>query len=322
MDLVAEARAADARIRPHARETPLVEASWLGVEDGTGVRLKLETLQVTGSFKFRGALNKLLTIPEAERARGVVAASTGNHGAAVARAASLLGVPAKVFVPESAAEPKLARIAANGAEIERVPGDPINGERAARAHADANGLPYVSPYNDPQIVAGQATVGLEIARQSGAAPDAVFIPLGGGGLSAGTALALKSVWPAAHVVACSPSNSAVMMRSVEAGEVLDLDSEPTISDGTAGGVEAGAITFELCREFLDEYVEVPEEEIAPALRVTVERELLLAEGSAAVAVAGYLQLAERYRGARDVVIVLSGANIATKTLVGVLSGEA
>jgi threonine dehydratase len=171
-------------------------------------------------------------------------------------------------------------------------------------------------------VAGQATVGLEIARQSEAAPDAVFIPLGGGGLSAGTALALKSVWPAARVVACSPSNSAVMMRSVEAGEVLDLDSEPTISDGTAGGVEAGAITFELCREFLDDYVEVPEDEIASALRATVERELLLAEGSAAVAVAGYLRLAERYRGARDVVIVLSGANIATKTLVGVLSGEA
>jgi threonine dehydratase len=318
MDLVAEARAADERIRPHARETPLVEASWLGRDSGTGVRLKLETLQVTGSFKFRGALNRVLTIPEAERAGGVVAASTGNHGAAVARAAALVGVPARVFVPQTATAPKLERMRAFGAEVVHLPGDPLRAEEAGRAYAEEHGLAYVPPYNDPMVVAGQGTVGVEIARRSEAAPDAVFVALGGGGLASGLAAALKSAWPSTRVIACSPANSAVLIRSIAAGEVLDLDSEPTISDGTAGGVEPGTITFDLCREWVDDYVEVSEEAIESALRDLVTRELVLAEGASATAVAGYRSMAGELAGARDVVIVLSGANVSRETLLKVL----
>jgi threonine dehydratase len=283
------------------------------------VEFKLETLQATGSFKLRGALNRILTLPRSERAREIVTASTGNHGAAVAHAAALVGTRARVFVPEDVAAPKLARMAASGAAIERVPGDPLNAELAARAHAEQRGLAYVSPYNDPAVVAGQATVGLEIARQRSVPPDAVVVPLGGGGLAAGVGTAIKSVWPSTLLVGCSPAASPAMIRSLEAGSIIPVPIGATLSDGTAGGVEEGSITFELCRAVLDEVVEVPEDEIANSLRDMIEHELLLVEGAAAVAVAGFRRAAERLEGPGGVVIVLSGANISTGTLLEVLS---
>jgi threonine dehydratase len=305
--VLADARRADERIRPHARETPLVPASSL-----RGASLKLETLQVTGSFKFRGAMNKLLSLPETDRARGVVAASTGNHGAATSSAGEVLGVPVHVFVPESIAAPKLDRMVASGARIKRVPGDPLEAERTARRYAEREGIPYISPYNDAAIIAGQATIGLELVRQYADPPDAIFVPLGGGGLSSGVAIAVKAAWPDTRVIACSPSNSAVMIRSIEAGRILDVASQPTLSDGTAGGVDPETITFDLCREWIDEFVIVSEDEIADALRLIVGEERIVIEGAAAVAVAGYHKLSPA-----SAIIVLSGANIATETLIRV-----
>jgi threonine dehydratase len=285
------------------------------------VEFKLEILQATGSFKLRGALNRILTLSPSERAREVVTASTGNHGAAVAHAAALVGTRARVFVPEDVAAPKLARMIASGAEIERVPGDPLNAELAARGHAEERGLAYVSPYNDRAVVAGQATVGLEIMRQRSSPPDAVLVPLGGGGLAAGVGTAIKSGWPGTQVLGCSPAASPAMIRSLQAGRVIDVPIGPTVSDGTAGGVEDGSITFELCREVVDEVVEVSEEEIEASLRDMIEHELLLVEGAAAVAVAGFRRLAEELRGPGGVVIVLSGANVSTTTLLKVLSSR-
>jgi threonine dehydratase len=285
------------------------------------VQLKLETLQVTGSFKFRGALNTILTLPEQDRGKEVVAASTGNHGAGVARAAALVGMGSRVFVPETVARPKLARIIRSGAEVTHIPGDPVNAERAARDHAHEHDLPYIAPYNDPAVVAGQATVGLEITRQAPAVPDTVFVPLGGGGLAAGVAIAVKSAWPGTRVVACSPSSSPVMIRSLEAGRVLDMPSLPTLSDGTAGGIEKDSITFELCRGWIDELIEVSEAEIAASLRDMVENELLLIEGAAAVAVAGFRKAAGRDPRSAEAVIVLSGANVSAETLLRILSSR-
>jgi threonine dehydratase len=317
-EILLQAKRADASLRPAVRQTPLLEASWLGRARGTNVLLKMESLQVTGSFKFRGAMTKLLALGIADRPRGVVAASTGNHGAAVAKAGFMLKIPVRVFVPESVSPSKLSRIVTTGAEVTQIPGDPVNAERTARAYAEQHGLPYVPPYNDPWVVAGQATIGLELLRQCGTPPAAIFVPMGGGGLSAGIAISMKTDWPSTQVIACSPANSPVMIRSIEAGGLLDLPSVPTISDGTAGGVEAGAITFDLCRALIDDFLTVSEEEIVESMVQVIENELILVEGSAAVAVAGYRKMANRFTS-ENVIVILSGANVSRGTLRDVLS---
>jgi threonine dehydratase len=318
-EILLQAKRADPSLRPAVRETPLLEASWLGRARGTNVLMKMESLQVTGSFKFRGAMTKILALAIADRPRGVVAASTGNHGAAVAEAGFMLKIPVRVFVPESVSSSKLSRIVTSGAEVTQIPGDPVNAERIARAYAEQHGLPYVPPYNDPSVVAGQATIGLELLRQCGTPPAAIFVPMGGGGLSAGIAISVKAEWPSTQVIACSPANSPVMIRSIEAGGLLDLPSLPTISDGTAGGIEAGAITFDLCRALIDDFLTVSEEEIVESMVRVIENEFILVEGSAAVAVAGYRKIANRFTS-ESVVVILSGANVSRGTMLDVLSG--
>lgn len=316
MNLPDEIREAEQRIRPFIRETPLERSLFLSHLGGASVHLKCENLQHTGSFKARGAMNKLLALSPSEREQGIVAASTGNHGAAVARSAAELGVPAIVYVPEDASPSKLENIRQRGAEVRHHGDDCVIAETFARAYADEHALPYVSGYNDAYVVAGQGTIGIELERQLDHI-DAVFVALGGGGLISGIASYLKSLHPDVAVVGCSPENSKVMLESVRAGKILDLPSLPTLSDGSAGGVEPGSITFEWCRELIDEFVTVTEKEIAETLRTFIGAHHMLIEGAAAVAVAGYLLLQEQFKG-KNVVIVLCGANIALETLRDVL----
>jgi threonine dehydratase len=292
---------AEARIRPWILETPL-ESSPLGAH------LKLENLQHTGSFKARGAFSKLLTLPTRSGSREVIAASTGNHGAAVAYAAGKLGWRARIVVPVGADPGKLDRIRALGGELEVQGNDSALAERYARQLAEREGLVYVSPYNDLDVIAGQGTTGVELGRQLSHV-DAVFIALGGGGLLAGVAAWLKQRWPDLTVVGCSPENSAVMIHSIRAGRILELESRPTLSDGTAGGIEADAITFALCRDLADEYLTLSEAEIRAAMQRVLETSGYRVEGAAGVAVAGYLRQAERWRG-RTAVAILCGGNVA------------
>jgi threonine dehydratase len=316
IDVAKEVLAAEERIRPYVRETPVEESPELSRLTGARVFLKLENLQLTGSFKLRGAINKLLSASAEERRRGFVAASSGNHGAAVAHGAKLLGSRVVVYVPESASPAKIAAIEALDAEIRRQPGDSVLAELAARRYAEEHGLTYLSPYNDAQVVGGQGTVGVELARQLETL-DAVYVALGGGGLVSGIAGHLKSLRPQVEVVACSPENSPVMADSVRAGRILDQESEPTLSDGTAGGLEPDAITFELCRALVDRFVEVSEADIRHAMRLIIGRHHTLIEGAAAVPVAALLDDRERVAG-RTVAVVLCGANVALETLRGVL----
>jgi len=309
--------AAAVRIRPHVLETPIEPSPELGRLGGAEVLLKLENLQRTGSFKLRGAMNRLLTLPPAALAAGVVTASSGNHGAGVAWGLRALGGRGLVFVPEDASPAKLQAIRDLGADIRAEGHDSGLSEIAARRHAAETGLTYVSPYNDPAIIAGQGTVGLELARQAGDL-DAVFVAVGGGGLIGGIGGWYKGNGGRVAVVACSAENSAVMHHSIAAGRIVDMESKPTLSDGTAGAVEPGAITFDLCRQVVDEWVLVTEEEIGAAMRLVIGRHHTLIEGAAGVAVAGYLKVADRFRG-RRVAIVLCGANIALQRLRGVLS---
>lgn len=311
-----EVNGADQRIRPFVRETPLEYNPELSRAWGAEVWLKLENTQVTGSFKVRGAVNRLLSTPISQRTLGVVAASTGNHGAAVAYAMARLRIAGTVYVPQGANPTKVNAIRAWGAEV-RVHGeDGLETETEARRYAESKGLLYLSPYNDPYVIAGQGTIGAELARQIDRI-DVLCISVGGGGLIGGVAGYLKGIGRAGVVVGCSPEHSKVMYESVKAGHMLDLPSRPTLSDGTAGGVEANSITFPLCRALVDEWMILGEAEIAGGIRLAIDHAHQLVEGSAGMALAAARKLAGRFPGA-NLVVVLCGSNISTETLKAVL----
>jgi threonine dehydratase len=310
--LPAHAVLAANRIAPYIRETPLDHSSYFSELTGANVYLKLENLQHTGSFKLRGAFNKLLSLPEEDREAGGVAASSGNHGAAIAHAMNKLGVAGTIFVPEQTSPTKVDAIKRAGGDVRFFGTDGLDTEMHARKYAKQNGMSYLSPYNDPDVIAGQGTCGVEIAQQLPDV-DAVFIAVGGGGLISGVGAFLKSVNPALVVVACQPAASAVMTESVRAGKIVDLPSGPTLSDGTAGGIETDAITFDICREIVDEFVVVSEEQIAEAMRGFIDSHHMLAEGAAGVAIAGLLASGDKYKG-KNVVVIVCGGNISRDTL--------
>lgn len=320
VDVRSEVLEAEDRIRLHVRQTPLEPSLWLGQLAGCEVYLKLENLQVTSSFKFRGAANKILSLSEEERQRGILTASTGNHGSAVAYLLRKFGLTGSIYIPETASIAKVETLRTYGADLVVVGTDGVEAEMAARQAAEREGKVYVSPYNDPKIIGGQGTIGLELESQLEGI-DAVFCPVGGGGLAAGIVSFLKSTDAQVHFVGCQPRNSAVMYRSVKAGHIIDEPSQATLADGTAGGIEADAMTFPLCRDLIDEYVLVDEEEIASALRSMLAKHHLLIEGAAALAVASFLRVAPAYKGSR-VVLIISGARISLEDLKTVLdSGD-
>lgn len=305
------ARIAEARIRPWLRETPLERAPDLDDRLGGPVWLKLENFQHTGSFKARGALSKVMSAPD--DGRHAVTASSGNHGAGVAYALAAVGRKGLVFVPEGADSSKVAAIRARGAEVRFHGRDMVETEAHARAVAERDGGFYIPPYNDIDVIAGQATLGLELLRQ---APEIarVFVAVGGGGLIAGVASVLKSARPDIEVIGCSPSASAVMARSVEAGRLLDLESDPTLSDGTAGGIEPDSVTFPLCRDLVGRWIEADEGEIAAAMRLLLDRHLL-AEGAAGMAMACALKAPP---APGPSIVVICGANVGRDALRSVL----
>jgi len=299
--------AADTGIRPQVPATPLERSTGLSAALGCEVWLKCEHLQPTGSFKVRGAANKIRLLDAAERRAGVITASTGNHGQGVARAGRLTGVAVAVYVAPSAAPQKLDAIRALGAEVRVVDGLPIDAELHARKQATLEGRTYVSPYNDLDVVAGQGTIGMEIARDLPEL-DALFVSVGGGGLIGGIGTALRRLSPRTRIVGVWPENSPCMLRALEAGEIVDTPELPTLSDGTAGAVEPGSVTFPICREVIHECVTVTEAEIAAALRSVAEHDHWIVEGAAGVAVAGLAKQAAKWRG-RRVAAVLCGRNI-------------
>lgn len=310
-DLVDRITVAAGRIRPFARETPLLLSPGLSELIGTKVYLKCENLQVTGSFKARGALNKLLALGADDRRRGVVTASSGNHGVATAYAGRQAGIVPTVYLPENAAPMKIAKIKQFGANVVFFGNDSGLSELEARRVAEETGQVYVSPYNDLDIVAGQGTIALELTRQCPGL-GAVIVSVGGGGLIGGIASYLDRMMPGTLVLGSSPRHSCVMAESVRQGRVLDLPSLPTLSDGTAGGVEPGTVTFDMCRTLIDEWDLPDEAAIAEGMRLAFEAERLVVEGSAGVAIATALRKKELL-GGREVAIVMCGGNVGLKT---------
>lgn len=320
--VAAMTRALSGAIDDHAVVTPLIElratTEWLGAE----ILLKCEHQQKTGSFKLRGALAKLLSLSGDQRNRGVVAASTGNHGLGVAYALSALGGKGVICVPQHASPVKVAGIRRYGADVRVMGREPAETESLARRLAAEARLSYISPYNDLDVIAGQGTVGEEIVQQLGDRPlDAVVVAVGGGGLVSGVAAAVKSALPGVRVIGVSPANDAAMAASVRAGKVVEINALPTISDGTVGGVEEGSITLPLCMELVDEWVLIEEPEIHSALRFMIDTQHQLVEGSAALAIAAGLKVGHGSAG-QTIAIVSCGANISSATLAKVLVSAA
>lgn len=300
------------------RDTPCVRSDWLSSLARHDVWLKLETLQPTHSFKVRGAWNALRRVPAG--AAGVVTASAGNHGSALAWAASQRGIPLTVFTPRDAPRAKLARISALGAELRAEADGYDDAEARARAFAIARGLPFVSPYNDADVIAGAATIGLEILAQVPQA-DEVALPLGGGGLASGVALAFAGVASRPRVVAAEPDVSPAFTTAIAAGRIVPIVVGETIADGLAGNLEAGSLTFDLVRQHVDRVVRIPEDRLRWAVATLAREEHLVCEGAAAAAVAAVADGAGPAT-ARCTVIVLSGSNIDERRLCELLAASA
>ncbi|MDJ0748251.1 MAG: threonine/serine dehydratase [Woeseiaceae bacterium] len=308
----ANARAAAKRVASLVEHTPLIRSPSFSEELGADIRFKLENRQTTGSFKLRGASNRLLTLSREQRERGCVAASSGNHGAAVACASQKLGIDCIVFVPEQTSPAKVDKIRHFGGDVRYFGTDGLDTEEHARAFAAEHGKFYLSPYNDEEVVAGQGTCGVEIV-ESLPDLDAIFVAVGGGGLVGGVGSVLKEHDSSIRVHGCQPLASPVMARSIEAGRILDLPSGPTLSDGTAGGVEQGSVTFPLNQAVVDDWIVVDEAAIADAMRRYMDSEGDIIEGAAGVAVAGLLERRREVAG-KTVVVLVCGGNVADETL--------
>ena len=300
-------REAHGRIASDIRRTPIEYSEPLSRETGARVYIKWESDQITGSFKLRGALNKLRSLSDADRGRGVVSASTGNHGLAISHASKLEGIGLKLFLPVTAAEVKRKKIEALGIDVEIRGASCDKAESIAREFAGQTGWVFVSPYNDWDIVFGAGTVGLEVAEDLSRFDD-VLVPVGGGGLIAGIAGYLKAIRPEARIIGVQPETSAFMAASIAAGCLVDIDEKESIADAVAGGIESGSITFPLCRDLLDFIEEVPESLISRAMALVHEHHGKMVEGAGALPFAALLHSPAKWRD-RTVVAVVSGGNV-------------
>ena len=304
------------RIAIHIRRTPVEFSHSMSNSSGCKVLLKLENLQITGSFKARGAVNKM-SLLALENPEKIITASSGNHGSAVAYASKILELDSLIFLPETVSSAKLSKIEQFGAQVHIEGKDTGDSEQAARAYALKHGYPYLSPYNDYDVIAGQGTIAAEVSQQVSGI-DAVFIAVGGGGLISGIGGYLKQVHPSVQIIACSPENSAAMHYSLEAGTIIDINHLETISDGTAGALEENAITYEYCHSVVDQSVLLTEDEIIKSMKGFMNSHQMMIEGAAGVAIAGFSKIQHQFQN-KQVLIVVCGANISSEKLIEVLS---
>jgi len=312
IDVRNEVLEAEERIRSPIRKTPVDHSPFLSQKGKCNAFLKLENLQITGSFKLRGALNKLLSLSKERLKKGVITASSGNHGAAFAYIVQKHGWKGIICVPENTSKSKIEALRLYGADIHFIGNDYIQTELYAIETAQKKGYEFISAYNDPKIIGGQGTIGIELSEQLNKI-DVVFVPLGGGGLISGVAGFLKAVNNNIKIIGCQPKNSPVMYESIKAGRIIEMDSKPTLSDGTAGGIDKDALTFDLCRKYVDDYVLISEKELKEAVRLFIEKHHMIIEGAAALSVASFLKIKQKLKG-KNVVLIISGAKISIDKL--------
>ena len=303
-------------IQPHIRQTPLVRSPYLSQKSGADVWLKLENWQPTGSFKIRGALSKLSRLTAAQRTQGIVAASAGNHALGVAYATEKLGgFRADIFVPDAAPKAKIDKLAHYPVTIHKVGDTYEDAHQAAINSAAQTGAMEISAYDDVDVVAGQASVGLEIFQQRPQA-DVVLVPVGGGGLIAGIATVAQALSPTCRIVGVQPEASPAALLSLQQGTAIDpYDHEPTLADGLAGGF--GATPFALAHDKIDEIVLSSETAMRHAIFTLLNQHQLVVEASGAIAITPLLTNAIDLTGL-TVVCVLSGGNLETAVLQDIL----
>lgn len=305
---VKQIRAARERIWPYIHQTPLMSATALGERVGARLVLKAELFQKTGSFKPRGAVNKLLSLSDEERARGVISISAGNHAQGVAYAAGILGIAATVVMPAAAPRAKAEATRGYGAEVIQHGGMADLLPKAQAIQAE-RGLTFVAPFDDPYVIAGQGTVGLELMEDAPEELDAVIVPIGGGGLISGVAAAVKGINPRTKVIGVEPMGAAVMTKSLRAGAATQADPLSTIADGLAAPF-AGELTYAHTAALVDDVVLVSDDDIVAAMRLLMERAKLLPEPAGAAAYAALL--ARKVGGLPPnarVAVIVSGGNL-------------
>ena len=304
-------------IKDHIRKTNLDYSKYFSTLSSNEVYFKLENTQITGSFKIRGAFNKLLSLSQIEREKGIITASTGNHGLAVAYASNKLNIPCKIYVPNIASKIKVNKIKKLGSRVIYYGEDCLEAEKKARKDSIQEKLAFISPYNDEHVMSGQGTLAVELIEQIKKL-DIVIVSVGGGGLISGVSKYIKSIWPEILVVGCSPENSPAMIKSIYAGKILDIDSKPTLSDGTAGGLESGSITFPICCEYIDQTILVTEDEIKKAMELYYNNENQIIEGAAGVAIATFLKIKNHF-SEKKVGIIICGGNIDQKSFLSLIN---
>jgi threonine dehydratase len=306
---LADVVAAASRIRAFVARTPLERSAALSRAAQADVWLKLECFQSTGSFKLRGALNALLTLPAEARQAGVLTVSAGNHGLGVARAASLLGVPATVVVPATAAPIKVDALRRTTAHLVLEGSTYDEAERAGRAMAQQQGLHFVSPYNDQAVVAGGGTLALEVLEDL-PSTRCFVVPAGGGGLISGVGLAAHAVDANVAVRGAQSTASPALHAALAADHLVEVRVTDSLADGLAGNVEPGSLTFDLVRRHVADIALVDEQHIARGMRWLLEHEHVLVEGSAAVGVAALLENTLRVADVDGpIVVILTGRNV-------------
>ncbi|WP_057873422.1 bifunctional threonine ammonia-lyase/L-serine ammonia-lyase TdcB [Loigolactobacillus rennini] len=300
------------------RTTPLIQSMFLSKQIQGQVFLKLENMQLTGSFKFRGSFNKIQQLSKQQRQKGIITASAGNHAQGVALTAQLLGIKAVVVMPNGAPLAKQAATKSYGAQVV-LHGDNFDEARAfMEAKAAQDGITIVDPYNDPAVIAGQGTIGLELLNQLPHV-DTVIVPVGGGGLIAGVATALKAVNPAVHIIGVQSQRVHGMAASLHKGEITKQSSGHTLADGTAVAVP-GSITFPIAQQLVDEMVLVDETEIAQAMKDLMQRTKIIAEGSGALPAAALEagKIDQKWLKDKQVVALVSGGNVDLKNVAEII----
>ncbi|WYZ45950.1 hypothetical protein EsH8_IX_000175 [Colletotrichum jinshuiense] len=316
-EVAASAVRARTRIRDHVYQTPLIPARAAGRRHDAKVLFKAENFQLTGSFKLRGATSKISAQAPDDRRR-LVTASSGNHGIGAACAAHSLARDLTVVLPETVFPAKLEKIRAYGAAVVLHGAETGLAERHAQELAASGAYAYISPYNDPDVVAGQGTIGLEILEQCGRV-DNVFVSMGGGGLISGIGSVVKAFSPRTRVYGVSAKNSKALAESMAAGRVVETEHLPTLAEAVAGGMDEDSITLPLATAVVDHVVECDEAEIAAAMRALAFEENMIVEGSAALALAGFNKVAEGL-GGQTSVILLCGANVDQGVVKNVIYG--
>jgi threonine dehydratase len=308
-------------IAPYAKLTPLIPSEFLSELCNGNVFLKLENQQLTRSFKIRGVINKLLSLSAEEKAKGVITASAGNHGQAVAYGAQKLGFRAKIVVPTHAPQVKVEGIRQFGAELLLYGETYDEAEKRAKELAAQEGKLYISPYNDERIVAGHGTVGLEILKDLPSV-EVVIVPVGGGGLIGGIAIAVKSQKPTAKVIGVQSTASPVMYESLKTGKIVPPHRHEryTIAEGLVGAVEKGSITFSIAQQYVDYVTLVREESIRRAVYLLWKNEKEVVEGSGAAGVAMLMENKDSFTG-QTVAVVISGGNIDPYLFNGIVAEE-